>query len=126
MIYSLLTSEEHPAIRAVLGLNAQEELRKMTQEGVMEGLHRFVKEVAKDVMPFSDNGGTGMIQSNMRNSESDRKEYYANVAKAYQRLELMVSKFNGLDFFKYQGHSVKEYQSEVYTSLSNEVQAIHS
>jgi hypothetical protein len=38
-MYSLLTSEELPAVKAVLGLNAQEEVRKMTQESVMDGLH---------------------------------------------------------------------------------------
>jgi hypothetical protein len=38
-MYSLLTSEELPAVKAVLGLNTQEEVRKMSQEGVMEGLH---------------------------------------------------------------------------------------
>jgi hypothetical protein len=38
-MYSLLTSEEVPAAKEVLGLNAQEEVRKMSQEGVMEGLH---------------------------------------------------------------------------------------
>jgi hypothetical protein len=39
VMYSLLTSEELPAVKAVLGLNAQEEVRKMTQESVMDGLH---------------------------------------------------------------------------------------
>ena len=52
-MYSLLTSEELPAVKAVLGMNAQEEVRKMTQEGVLEGLHEFVREAARDMIPSS-------------------------------------------------------------------------
>jgi predicted flavoprotein YhiN len=67
-----------------------------------------------------------MVESNMKNSESDRKEYYANVAKAYHKLDQIVSKFEKWDFFKLQGRSVKDYKNEVFISLSNEVQGIHS
>ena len=52
-----------------------------------------MREVAKDVIPSSLDDGPGMVESNMKNSESDRKEYYANVAKAYHKLNQMVSKF---------------------------------
>jgi len=109
VMHRLLTSEETPATKAVLGLNAQEEIRKMSEDGVMEELHRFVKEVAKDVRPSSQDGGPGMVESNVSNSESDRKEYYANVAKAYHKLDQIVSKFEKWDFFKFQGRSIKEY-----------------
>jgi hypothetical protein len=53
VMHRLLTAEETPACKAVLGLNAQEEIRKLSEEGVMEELHRFVREVAKDVRPSS-------------------------------------------------------------------------
>jgi len=68
-----------------------------------------VREVAQDVRPSSQDGGPGMVESNVSNSESDRKEYYANVAKAYQKLDQIVSKFEKWDFFKFQGRSIKEY-----------------
>jgi hypothetical protein len=53
VMHRLLTAEETPATKAVLGLNASEEIRKLSEDGVMEELHRFVREVAKDVRPSS-------------------------------------------------------------------------
>ena len=50
-----------------------------------------------------------MVESNVSNSESDRKEYYANVAKAYHKLDQIVFKFKKWDFFEFQGRSIKEY-----------------
>ena len=82
----------------------------------------FVTELAKDVRPsYEDEDRPRMVESNMKNSESDRKEYYDNVAKAYHKLDQIVSKFEKWDFFNSQEKSIKQYKTEVYTSLSKEV-----